>query len=119
MAEANGSTGAAQRSRGPLRLYINVDHVATVREARKADEPDPAKTPATRFQEKGGPDGIPGRPSHQLDAQPMMTADNNVSQQHYGCVDVADHQVGSPVVVQVPQCQASTAARMQKILSRT
>ena len=25
----------------PLRLYINVDHVATVRQARHADEPDP------------------------------------------------------------------------------
>jgi pyridoxine 5-phosphate synthase len=25
----------------PMRLYINVDHVATLREARKTDEPDP------------------------------------------------------------------------------
>ena len=25
----------------PTRLYINIDHVATVREARKTDEPDP------------------------------------------------------------------------------
>jgi pyridoxine 5-phosphate synthase len=39
-----------------LRLYVNIDHVATVREARKTDEPDPA--PAVRAAEKGGADGI-------------------------------------------------------------
>jgi pyridoxine 5-phosphate synthase len=39
-----------------LRLYINIDHVATVREARKTDEPDPAL--AVRAAEKGGADGI-------------------------------------------------------------
>jgi pyridoxine 5-phosphate synthase len=27
----------------PMRLYINIDHVATVREARKTDEPDPVE----------------------------------------------------------------------------
>ncbi|HET6680977.1 MAG TPA: pyridoxine 5'-phosphate synthase, partial [Gemmatimonadaceae bacterium] len=26
---------------GPLRLYINIDHVATLRQARRGDEPDP------------------------------------------------------------------------------
>ena len=25
----------------PIRLYINIDHVATVRQARRTDEPDP------------------------------------------------------------------------------
>ena len=25
------------------RLYINVDHVATIRQARRADEPDPVR----------------------------------------------------------------------------
>ena len=25
-----------------MRLYINVDHVATIRQARRTDEPDPA-----------------------------------------------------------------------------
>lgn len=56
MAQANGSLGAAQRSEGPLRLYINIDHVATVREARKTDEPDPVA--AARAAELGGADGI-------------------------------------------------------------
>ncbi len=78
-----------------------------------------AETSATRFQEKYGPDGIPGRFSHQLDAQPMMAADNDVSQKHHGGVDVTDRQIGSPIVVQVPQCQAATSPRMLKILSRT
>lgn len=55
MAQANGSGGAAQRSR-PLRLYINIDHVATVREARKTDEPDPVA--AARAAVAGGADGI-------------------------------------------------------------
>jgi pyridoxine 5-phosphate synthase len=40
----------------PLRLYINVDHVATVREARKTDEPDPLA--AAREAESAGADGI-------------------------------------------------------------
>jgi pyridoxine 5-phosphate synthase len=40
----------------PLRLYINVDHVATVRQARQADEPDPLA--AAREAEAAGADGI-------------------------------------------------------------
>ncbi len=39
-----------------MRLYINVDHVATVREARRADEPDPLE--AARLCEAAGADGI-------------------------------------------------------------
>src|SRR5688572_16632477 len=41
-----------------IRLYINVDHVATVRQARRADEPDPVE--AARLCEAGGADGITG-----------------------------------------------------------
>ena len=26
-----------------MRLYVNIDHVATVRQARKTDEPDPVR----------------------------------------------------------------------------
>jgi pyridoxine 5-phosphate synthase len=40
----------------PMRLYINVDHVATVREARKTNEPDPVR--AAVLAELGGADGI-------------------------------------------------------------
>jgi pyridoxine 5-phosphate synthase len=40
----------------PTRLYINVDHVATLREARKTDEPDPVA--AARLCEAAGADGI-------------------------------------------------------------
>ena len=40
----------------PLRLYLNVDHVATVREARNTDEPDPLV--AARDAEDAGADGI-------------------------------------------------------------
>jgi pyridoxine 5-phosphate synthase len=40
----------------PMRLYINVDHVATLREARKADEPDPVQ--AALLCERAGADGI-------------------------------------------------------------
>lgn len=39
-----------------LRLYINVDHVATVREARRTDEPDPLA--AALAAEAAGADGI-------------------------------------------------------------
>jgi pyridoxine 5-phosphate synthase len=38
------------------RLYINVDHVATVRQARRTDEPDPVE--AALLCERAGADGI-------------------------------------------------------------
>jgi pyridoxine 5-phosphate synthase len=40
----------------PIRLYVNVDHVATVREARRTDEPDPFE--AALQCQAAGADGI-------------------------------------------------------------
>ncbi|HEU4682753.1 MAG TPA: pyridoxine 5'-phosphate synthase [Gemmatimonadales bacterium] len=40
----------------PTRLYINIDHVATLREARRTDEPDPVE--AALQCEEAGADGI-------------------------------------------------------------
>ena len=40
----------------PVRLYVNIDHVATVRQARRTDEPDPLE--AARAAMAGGADGI-------------------------------------------------------------
>lgn len=39
-----------------MRLHINIDHVATVREARRTDEPDPVRVAV--LAELGGADGI-------------------------------------------------------------
>jgi pyridoxine 5-phosphate synthase len=39
-----------------MRLYINIDHVATVRQARRTDEPDPVR--AAALCELAGADGI-------------------------------------------------------------
>src|SRR5882672_5781682 len=39
-----------------MRLYVNIDHVATLREARQTDEPDPVE--AALAAERGGADGI-------------------------------------------------------------
>jgi creatinine amidohydrolase/Fe(II)-dependent formamide hydrolase-like protein len=39
-----------------MRLYVNIDHIATLREARKTDEPDPLR--AAEACERGGADGI-------------------------------------------------------------
>ena len=39
-----------------MRLYVNIDHVATLREARRTDEPDPLE--AARAAEASGADGI-------------------------------------------------------------
>jgi len=39
-----------------MRLYINIDHVATVRQARRTDEPDPVR--AAVLAELAGADGI-------------------------------------------------------------
>jgi pyridoxine 5-phosphate synthase len=41
---------------GAIRLYVNIDHVATIREARKTDEPDPVD--AAAICEAAGADGI-------------------------------------------------------------
>ena len=40
----------------PMRLYINIDHVATIRQARRTDEPDPVA--AAAICEAAGADGI-------------------------------------------------------------
>ena len=39
-----------------MRLYVNIDHVATLRQARRTDEPDPAR--AAEAADRGGADGI-------------------------------------------------------------
>src|SRR2546421_3085226 len=39
-----------------MRLYVNIDHVATLREARKTDEPDTVQAAAAA--ERAGADGI-------------------------------------------------------------
>jgi pyridoxine 5-phosphate synthase len=39
-----------------VRLYVNIDHVATVRQARRTDEPDPVR--AAVLAELGGAEGI-------------------------------------------------------------
>lgn len=39
-----------------MRLYVNIDHVATLREARQTDEPDPVQAAAAV--ERAGADGI-------------------------------------------------------------
>jgi pyridoxine 5-phosphate synthase len=39
-----------------MRLFVNIDHVATVRQARRTDEPDPVR--AAVLAELGGADGI-------------------------------------------------------------
>ncbi len=41
---------------GYQRLYVNIDHVATLRQARRGDEPDPVA--AARLCENAGADGI-------------------------------------------------------------
>src|SRR5258708_5278797 len=44
------------RGKGVMRFYVNVDHVATLRQARRADEPDPAA--AASLCEQAGANGI-------------------------------------------------------------
>src|SRR5213596_1534106 len=39
-----------------MRLYVNIDHVATLREARRTDEPDPVLAAAAA--ERAGADGV-------------------------------------------------------------
>jgi pyridoxine 5-phosphate synthase len=51
----NGTTGGTT-GRAPLRLNVNVDHVATIREARRIDIPDPVE--AAALAEEAGAHGI-------------------------------------------------------------
>ena len=58
---ATHQPGAGQITARPhpgsqLRLYINIDHIATLRQARRTDEPDPVE--AARLCESAGADGI-------------------------------------------------------------
>src|SRR5918911_740570 len=61
-----------------IRLYINIDHVATLREARKTDEPDPVR--AALLCEEAGADGITAhlredrRHIHDRDVERLMDA---------------------------------------------
>src|SRR5204863_505750 len=43
-----------------MRLYVNIDHVATLREVRQTDEPDTER--AADVAERAGADGITVRP---------------------------------------------------------
>ena len=54
-----------------MRLYINIDHVATVRQARMTDEPDPVR--AAVLAELGGADGITIH--HRQDARHISARD--------------------------------------------
>ena len=51
-----GTSADASHERTRQRLYINIDHVATVRQARLTDEPDPVA--AALACERAGADGI-------------------------------------------------------------
>jgi len=54
-----------------MRLYVNIDHVATVRQARMTDEPDPVR--AAVLAELGGADGITIH--HRQDARHISVRD--------------------------------------------
>ena len=53
---ATRSAGVGETVTPRMRLYVNVDHVATLRQARRTDEPDPVA--AARLCEDAGVDGI-------------------------------------------------------------
>jgi pyridoxine 5-phosphate synthase len=48
--------GSAMTTPSPIRLGVNIDHVATVRQARRAEEPDPVAAAVLAL--LGGADGI-------------------------------------------------------------
>ena len=50
------STPSHTTTHTPIQLGVNIDHVATVRQARRGDEPDPVR--AAHEAELGGADGI-------------------------------------------------------------
>jgi len=56
MPESGPETGGRARPQGRLRLGVNIDHVATIRNARGGAHPDPVH--AARIAEQAGADGI-------------------------------------------------------------
>ncbi len=54
--EGNPGGGASPRIAPHQRLYVNIDHVATLRQARRGSAPDPVE--AARWCEDAGADGI-------------------------------------------------------------
>jgi len=54
--EGNSAPGTAARAPRHQRLYVNIDHVATLRQARGGSSPDPVE--AVRWCEDAGADGI-------------------------------------------------------------
>src|SRR5688572_10110300 len=73
------------------RLYINIDHVATVRQARRGDEPDPIA--AARLCEEAGADGITGhlredrRHIQDRDIERLATSVRTVLNLEMACTD--------------------------------
>jgi pyridoxine 5-phosphate synthase len=74
-----------------LRLYVNVDHVATLRQARRGTEPDPAAAAAAC--ERAGADGITAhlredrRHIQDADIERLMRATRSVFNLEMACTD--------------------------------
>ena len=87
------------------RLYVNIDHVATIRQARRTDEPDPLE--AALLCERAGADGITAhlredrRHIQDYDIERIAPAVATVLNLEMGCTDemvaialrLAPHQV--------------------------
>lgn len=73
------------------RLYINIDHVATVRQARRGDEPDPVE--AASVCERAGADGITAhlredrRHIQDVDIERLATSVTTVLNLEMACTD--------------------------------
>src|SRR5881394_1290309 len=73
------------------RLYINIDHVATVRQARRGDEPDPVA--AAKLCERSGADGITAhlredrRHIQDVDVERLATAITTVFNLEMACTE--------------------------------
>ena len=87
MAATHSNSAAATRQR----LYINIDHVATIRQARRTDEPDPLE--AALVCERAGADGITAhlredrRHIQDADIERIAAAVTTVLNLEMGCTD--------------------------------
>ena len=127
-----------------MRLYVNIDHVATVREARKTTEPDPVE--AALLAEAAGADGITAhlredrRHIQDLDVRRIMSSISSVLNLEMACTDemlriaedLRPHQVtfvperraevtteGGLDVVHAPQSLGEGIARLNRAGIRT
>ena len=108
--------GRAVRSENVARLAVNVDHVATLRQARGIDEPDPAW--AAVLAEKAGCDGIIAHlreDRRHVQDRDMRVLKNVVKGEFNMEMGATEEMIGIALDLQPDQCCLDVAGNLERI----